>query len=170
MDLLAQVLPGARRVALVSNAAVTPRPPLDAAAGRHGMALLHLDVREAAGFAPVYATLARERVDALFVTPNAITFPERHRLGAWGREHRTPVMFGWREFMDAGGLLSLGANTEQLAEVAAEQLQRVLRGEPPAGIPVATPRFELVVDLRVAQELGIDVPLAVLARADQVLR
>jgi putative ABC transport system substrate-binding protein len=46
----------------------------------------------------------------------------------------------------------------------------VLRGEPPAGIPVATPRFELVVDLRVAQELGIDVPLAVLARADQVLR
>ncbi|HYF19951.1 MAG TPA: ABC transporter substrate-binding protein [Ramlibacter sp.] len=170
MDLLAEVLPGARRVGVVSNAAITPRAPLDAAAARHGMTLLHLDVREAAGFAAAYSAMSSERLDALVVTPNAITFAERHRLAAWARERKLPVMFGWREFMDAGGLLSLGANTGQLAEVAAEQLDQVLRGAPPSTMPVAAPKFDLVVDLRTAAHLGMAVPPGVLARADQVIR
>jgi len=170
MDLLADVLPQARRVALISNAAITPRPPLDAAAAGHGITLQHVDVRDAAGFAAAYAAMAAERLDALVVTPNGITFPERHRLAAWARERRLPVMFGWREFMDAGGLLSLGANTGQLAEVAAEQLDQVLRGAQPSAIAVATPKFDLVVDLRTAAQLGVQVPASVLSRADQVIR
>jgi putative tryptophan/tyrosine transport system substrate-binding protein len=170
MDLLAEVLPQARRVALISNAAITPRAPLDAAAARHGMTLLHVDVRDAAGFPAAYAALGAERLDALVVTPNGITFPERHRLAAWARERRLPVLFGWREFMDAGGLLSLGANTGQLAEVAAEQLDQVLRGVAPSAIPVAAPKFDLVVDLRTAAQLGVQVPPSVLSRADEVIR
>jgi len=169
MDLLAEVVPTARVVALISNASITPRAMLDAAAARHGMRLVHVDVRESNDFRAAYEQMAGQGLDALVVTPNGVTFPERHRLAAWARERKIPTLFGWREFMDAGGLLSLGADTGRLYEVAAEQLVQVLRGVPVPSIPVARPQLELVVDLRTASQIGVTVPPAVLARANALL-
>ena len=169
MDLLAEAVPTARKVALISNGAITPRALLDTAASRHGMHLLHVDVREAKDFGAAYAAMEREQPEALVVTPNGVTYPERHRLCDWARVRRLPTLFGWRDFMDAGGLLSLGANTGRLYDVAAEQLVQVLRGVPPARIPVASAQLELVVDLRTASQLGVTVPRSVVSRADLVL-
>jgi putative ABC transport system substrate-binding protein len=167
--LIAEALPAARRVAVISNASITPREPLDRAAAASGVELIHLDVRSAADFRVVYPALARETPHALIVVPNPTTFAERKRLAAFCRAHRIATLFGWRAFMDAGGLMSLGANMERLYEGAASQLDRLLKGVPPAAIPVALPQFELVVDLRTARALGIELPRTVIERADRVI-
>jgi putative ABC transport system substrate-binding protein len=167
--LIADALPAARRVAVISNASITPREPLDRAAAARGLELIHLDVRSAAHFDAVYASLARDKPHALIVVPNPTTFAERKRLATFCREHRIATLFGWREFMDAGGLMSLGANMEKLYEGAASQLDGLLKGVPPSAIPVALPQFELIVDLRAARALRIEIPRTVIERADRVI-
>lgn len=169
LALIAEVLPKAKRVAVISNPAVTAPAPLERAAAAAGLAVTHLAVRSAADFTAVYAALAADPPDALLVTPNPTTFAERRALAAFCRERRIPTLFGWREFMDAGGLMSLGANMEKLYATAADQLDRLLRGVPVAQIPVESPQFDLVVDLATARALGITMPRAMIERADRVI-
>jgi putative ABC transport system substrate-binding protein len=168
-DLLLEVMPAAKTIAVISNSLITPREPLDRAAAARGIALLHVDVKRTEDFAKSYAALDAAMPDALIVTPNPTTFAERRRLAAFCRERRIATLFGWREFMDAGGLLSLGADMHKLYSLAASQLDQLLKGVPISRIPVATSSFDLVVDLRTARALGVAVPSAVLGRADKVI-
>ncbi len=169
LALVAEVLPAARKVAMISNPSVTPREPHDKAAAALGLALRHLDLRRKEDFAQAYAALESERPDALIVAANPTTFAERMPLAAFCRERRIATLFGWREFMDAGGLMSLGANLGKLYAAAASQLDRILKGVPVSRIPVELPAFDLVVDLRTARALGISMPQSVLGRADKII-
>jgi putative ABC transport system substrate-binding protein len=169
LALLTELLPGIKRVAIIANTAITPVGTANAAAAKLGLELLHIDVRGATDFGSAYDTLAAAKPQALLVTPNPVTFAERHRLARFGREQRIAVMFGWREYMDAGGLVALGPHMAQLYILAADQLHRLLQGTPVARVPTEYPRADLSVDMRTAKMLGIVPPATVLQRANLIL-
>ena len=94
----------------------------------------------------------------------------RARIAAFATAHRLPSMFGWREYCDAGGLLSYGANQRATYVRLAAYADHILRGEAPGGLPVEQPTaFELVINLKAAKAIGVDIPPALLARADEVI-
>jgi putative ABC transport system substrate-binding protein len=166
--LLRSLLPAMRKLAVISNPAITDRMALDAAADAFGLSLRHLDVRAPADFAQVYAAMRAEPPDALIVTPNPTTFAERHSLAAFGREQRIAVLFGWVEFSDAPGLAVLGASLQQLYRAAAAQVTLILRGAKPAEMPIDLPRYALVLNRGTARVLGIELPDLLVAQADKV--
>jgi putative ABC transport system substrate-binding protein len=110
------------------------------------------------------------RADALYVATDPLVFNNRVRINALAQDARLPTIFGAREYVDAGGLLSYGPNWTDLFRRAAEQVDKILRGAKPADIPVEQPtKFDLVINLKTAKALGLTVPPSVLARADEVI-
>ena len=111
------------------------------------------------------------RADALLVFPDAVTMVHRNRLAQFAVAQRLPSMFGWSEYCEAGGLMSYGANQRATYFALAEYADRILRGEKPANLPVQQPTaFELTVNLKTAEALGIDfVASSFLFRADKVI-
>ena len=111
------------------------------------------------------------RADALLVFPDVLTMVHRAKIADFAIAHRLPSMFGWSEYCDAGGLLSYGANQRATYFWLATYADRILRGEKPANLPVFQPtKFELVVNLRTAERLGIDLDKSsVLFRANRVI-
>jgi putative tryptophan/tyrosine transport system substrate-binding protein len=108
--------------------------------------------------------------EAMLVYPDAVTMVHRAKIAAFAKDHRLPSMFGWREYCEAGGLASYGANQRAAYVRLAAYADRLLRGERPGELPVEQPtRFELVVNFRTARALGLEVPTTFLARADEVL-
>jgi putative ABC transport system substrate-binding protein len=106
------------------------------------------------------------RADALYVATDPLVFNNRVRINALAQDARLPTIFGAREYVDAGGLLSYGPNWTDLFRRAAEQVDKILRGAKPADIPVEQPtKF----NLKTAKALGLTVPPSVLARADEVI-
>jgi len=106
----------------------------------------------------------------MLVFPEGVTMVHRARLAEFAAARRLPSMFGWSEYCDAGGLLSYGANQRATYFRLAHYADRILRGENPADLPVEQPtRFELVVNLKTAKALGIEIPTAILLRAEKVI-
>ena len=94
----------------------------------------------------------------------------RVRINALAQEARVPTMHGFREYVDAGGIVSYGPNTADLFKPAAEYVDKILRGAKPANLPVEQPtKFDLVINLKIAKALGVDIPPSLLTRADEVL-
>ena len=117
------------------------------------------------------AAVGDARADALLVFPDVLTLVHRAKIADFAIAHRLPSMFGWSEYCDAGGLLSYGANQRATYFWLATYADRILRGEKPANLPVFQPtKFELVVNLRTAERLGIDLDKSsVLFRANRVI-
>ena len=117
------------------------------------------------------AVAGEARADALLVFPDVLTMVHRAKIAEFAIAHRLPSMFGWGEYCDAGGLLSYGANQRATYFWLATYADRILRGEKPANLPVFQPtKFELVVNLRTAERLGIDLDKSsVLFRANRVI-
>jgi len=110
------------------------------------------------------------RADAMLVFPDGITMVHRAKVAELARTHRLPSMFGWREYCEAGGLVSYVANQRTTYTRLAAYADRLLKGEKPADIPIEQPtRFELVVNLKTAKTLGLSIPATLLARADEVI-
>jgi putative ABC transport system substrate-binding protein len=108
--------------------------------------------------------------EAMLVFPDGVTMVHRVKIAEFAKAQRLPSMFGWREYCDAGGLASYGANQRATYVRLAAYADRILRGEKPADLPVEQPtKFELVVNLRTARALGLTIPPALLARADEVI-
>jgi putative ABC transport system substrate-binding protein len=108
--------------------------------------------------------------DAMLVFPDAVTLVHRAKITEFARARRLPSMFGWKEYCDAGGLASYGANQRKTYFRLATYADRLLRGENPGELPVEQPTtFEFVLNLRTARDLGLTIPSTLLARADEVI-
>jgi putative tryptophan/tyrosine transport system substrate-binding protein len=115
-------------------------------------------------------TVAKERPDALFVYPDPFTGMERERVAEFALRHRLPTMYSFREYVDAGGLMSYGANQLDMFRQVADLSAKIFDGKAPSDLPMQqATRFELVINLKTAKALGLTIPQSILLRADQVI-
>jgi ABC-type uncharacterized transport system substrate-binding protein len=118
----------------------------------------------------VFSEMTRARADALTVLTGAMFISERRRLVDLAERNRLPAVYAWRLFVDAGGLMSYGPSLTDLFRRTAVYVDKILKGAKPADLPVEQPtKFELVINLKTAKALGLTIPPAVLARADEVI-
>lgn len=174
LELLRDVLPSVRRVAVLWNpgysAFTQDWRELRMAAQRFGVTLESVEFGGAADLEAAFATIARLQADALMTFSDAATYVFSKRLAELAAAARLPSVFAFREIPDAGGLMSYGPSITGMSRRAAAHVARILRGTPPAELPVELPtRFELVINQKAARALGLTVPQSVLLRADEVI-
>jgi putative ABC transport system substrate-binding protein len=175
LELLKELAPSVTRVGLFNAPGVREalgryRPVVENALTKLGLDLVRADVRTSADLDGALDTLARARVDALWLVAPA-AFQGRGRIAEYALKNRLPAVAGYREFADAGGLLSFGTSFAQNHRRAAAYVDRILKGAKPGDLPVEQPtKFELVINLRTAKALGLTIPPALLARADEVIQ
>ena len=178
LGLLKEAIPTISRVALLTSPVTRASPGLtllvqeaEGAAHALGMTLHTLEVRDLEDVTSAFTAMARERPDALYVVENPIFFVHQARILDLAAERRLPTMFGVRDFVDAGGLVSYGANVPDLHRRAASYEDKILKGTKPADLPVEQPtQFELVINLKAAKALGLTIPSTLLFRADEVIQ
>jgi putative tryptophan/tyrosine transport system substrate-binding protein len=142
---------------------------VQAAASALGLEVDKLEIRRAQDITPAFEAL-KGRGEALYVCIDALINANRIRINTLALGARMPTMHGSRDYVEAGGLLSHGANFPDLFRRAADYVDRILRGANPGDLPVEQPtKFDLVVNLITAKALGLDVPTSLLARADEVI-
>src|SRR5262249_31716252 len=173
LELLRELVPGAARVAVLVNptnvttAASTLRD-VEVAARTIGLQLKILNASTSGAINAAFATLARERADARFVGGDSFFFIRRVQLINLASRHGIPVTYSSREFPQAGGLMSYGANLADAFRQAGAYAGRILRGAKPADLPVVqSSKFELVINHETARMLGLTVPPPLLATADE---
>lgn len=174
LELLRELLPDLRRVAVLSNSTGPNHAPMidniKAAASSLGVQLLILDARKPDEFDAAFQAMVRERVAGLFVFGDPMFSVHRTRLADLAVKHRLPTMYTNRPHIEAGGLMCYGPNFADVWRRAATYVDKVLKGSRPADLPVEQPtKFELVINLKTAKALGITVPPTLLARADEVI-
>jgi putative ABC transport system substrate-binding protein len=173
LELLREVLPRLRRLAVMANAdysgGVSEGEQVDAAARALGLELVPLPVRRAEDIASALDGL-KGGVEALYTTGDPLVNMQRLRIITFALAARLPTMFSQREYVAAGGLMSYGPNFPDLNRRAADYVDKILRGAKPADLPVEQPtKFDLVINLITAKALGVAVPPALLTRADEVI-
>ena len=174
LDLLKQVAPQTTRIAFIYNPAnpgakVTLQSAQSAAA-QFSLEVLATPVHDIAEIEARIAEVAREPGGALLLPPDPFSAGHRKRIVELAARDQLPVISALRSFPDEGGLLAYGVYIPELFRQAAGYVDRILRGEKPADLPVQAPtKFELVVNLKTAKALGLNIPPALLARADEVI-
>jgi putative ABC transport system substrate-binding protein len=175
LELLREVLPKLAHVAVLWN----PASPFQVVAEREVRAAAHVlqlriqsvGVQTAATLDQALETMARERPGALVVLADRLFLHNRAPIMAFASRHRLPGVYAYRELVEAGGLMSFGPSYADMHRRAATYVDKILKGAPPADLPVEQPaKFELVINLKAAKALGLTIPPAVLARADEVLQ
>ncbi|MBI3326658.1 MAG: ABC transporter substrate-binding protein [Nitrospinae bacterium] len=173
LEMLKEAAPQIARVGVFwDSTLVTEMGEIQTAAQALGMTVLSADVpdQEPGKFDPAFAMLTQERADALYVFS---IYREAHgkRLVEFANAHRLPTMFGDRRFVEAGGLMSYSTDWSHLRRRAATYVHKILHGAKPGDLPVEQPmRFELVINLKTAQALGITIPPTLLILADEVIK
>jgi len=173
LGLLREVLPGLRRLAVMANAAysggVTETNEIDTAARTLGLEIVAFPIRRVEDIATSFETL-KGRAEALYVVGDPLANTHRLRINTFALTARLPTMHSQREYVEAAGLMSYGANFPDLNRRAADYVDKILRGAKPGDIPIEQPtKFDLVVNLITAQALNLTVPPTLLARADEVI-
>jgi len=173
IELLREVVPGLRRLAILANMGahtnLLEMGEVQAAMSALGLEAVVLDVRQAEEIAPAFEAL-KGRADALYVCASPLVNTNRVRINTWALTARLPTVHGFREPVDAGALMSYGANFSDLFRRAAEYVDKILRGAKPGDLPVEQPsKFELVINLKTARALGLDIPATLLGLADVVI-
>jgi putative ABC transport system substrate-binding protein len=174
LALAAEVIRGAVKMGMLVNAGFQAhaihRKGSEAAAAALAIRLVPVEVRMADDFDAAFQFMARERVDGVLVLQDPMSLTERRRIATLAIAARLPTMFGFREHVEAGGLMSYGIDLRGNLRRAADYVDKILKGTKPADLPVELPtKFELVVNLKTAKALGIDVPLHVQQLADEVI-
>jgi putative ABC transport system substrate-binding protein len=174
LELLREIAPGVTRVAVVGDPAVASGigqfDALRAVAPSLGVELSAVDVRDAGEIERGIAAFARGMNGGLIVTGNALALAHREQIVALAARHRLPAVYPARIYTPVGGLISYGPDQIDQYRRAAGYVDRILKGENPADLPVQAPtKYELLVNLRTAKALGIDIPATLLARADEVI-
>ena len=174
LELLREVVPRLRRVAIMANvsyaAAVLEMGEVQASAHTLGLdEVATLEIQRAEDIAPAFASL-KGGADALYVCTDALVVANRVRINILALGARLPTIFNFREHVEAGGLMSYGASFPDLFRRAAELVDRILRGTKPGDIPVEQPtKFDLAINLTTAKALGLAIPESFLLRADEVI-
>ena len=175
VELLKEIAPRVNRVAMVFNPATATYAdyflkPFKAAAPSFAVAAITAPVRDISELESVVAAQAREPNGGLIVMPDSFTDTHREEIISLAARYHLPGVYAYRFFAERGGLLSYGADLRENFRRAADYVDRVLKGEKPADLPVLrATRFELVINLQTAKTLGLEIPPTLLARADEVI-
>jgi len=173
LQLLQEFVPGLRRLAILANvdnpASILEIGDVQIAARTLGLDVALVEVRRAEQIAPGIETL-RGRADALYVASDPLLNSDRVRINTLALDLQLPTLHGFREYVEAAGLVSYGPNFLDLFRRAAEYVDKVLRGAKPSDLPVEQPtKFDLVIKMKTAKALGLILPPTLLARADEVI-
>jgi putative ABC transport system substrate-binding protein len=172
LELLREVMPGLRRLAILASDSphlVLEIGEVQRAARTLALEVATFEIRRIEDIAPAFETL-KGGADALYVISDPVTVSNRVRINTLALGARLPTMHSVREPVEAGGLMSYGANWSDMFRRAADYVDKVLRGAKPADIPVEQPtKFDLIINLTTAKVLGLEVPPTLLARADEVI-
>jgi putative ABC transport system substrate-binding protein len=174
LEILKEVVPGLSRVAVLWNtgnpALAYPWRQTQTAAGELAIMLRSLEVREPKDIASAFATIAEDTPDALIVLQDALTLQHRTEIIDFAIQKRLPGMFVAKEWVTAGGLMSYGENLADMYHRGAYFVDKILKGAKPADLPVEqVTRFELVLNLKTAKAMGLNIPPTFLATADDVI-
>jgi putative ABC transport system substrate-binding protein len=174
VEVLHGLVPNATRVAVLWN-------PLNGASRElvhairdavhtFGLNARYHEVRQAADFTAAFDAITEEQPDALIIDTDVVLISQRKRIIEYAAARRLPAIYGLREFTDDGGLISFGADTVELARLAAGYVDKILKGAKPAELPFQQPtKFDLVINLKTTKALGLTIPPLILARADEVI-
>jgi putative ABC transport system substrate-binding protein len=174
LQLLMEAVHGTKRVLVMSNPETSPMAeflePLHTAGHSLGVQLVPVSVHDDAEIERSLAGAAGSMGDGLLVLPDAFTIAHRGRIIALAAEHGLPAIYAFRIFAASGGLISYGIDSGDQFRRAAVYIDRILRGAPPAELPVQAPtKFQLVVNLKTAKVLGLTIPQSIFGRADEVI-
>jgi putative ABC transport system substrate-binding protein len=174
LEILKEVVPGLSRVAVLWNmgnpALAYPWRQTQAAAGELAIVLRSLEVREPKDITSAFATIAEDTPDALIVLQDALTLQHRTEIIDFAIQKRLPGMFVAKEWVTVGGLMSYGENLADMYHRGAYFVDKILKGAKPADLPVEqVTRFELVLNLKTAKAMGLNIPPTFLATADDVI-
>jgi putative tryptophan/tyrosine transport system substrate-binding protein len=174
--MLKEALPHMKKIGVLWSPNAPHQPALQAikiAAANLGVQGQLAPVRTIEEFEGAFATLAQERIDAIYIVPSSLTGRGRDApmlLAELAMKHRLPSMFGYKASVVAGGLMSYSANFVELTRQAATYIDKILKGAKPADLPVQqATRFELVINMKTAKALGLTIPPALLVIANEVI-
>jgi putative tryptophan/tyrosine transport system substrate-binding protein len=174
LSLLKDAVPAARRIAVLYNPAerVTADElrQTEMAAGKLGVALQPVETHSGDTLDQAFANAVSGGADAFITFSHRFSLSHRSRIASLAVQHRLPAMYGWREFAEAGGLMVYGPNVADSLHRAASFVDRILKGGNPAEMSIEQPtKFELIINLKTAKALGLEIPAALLVRADEVI-
>jgi putative ABC transport system substrate-binding protein len=172
--MLRELVPAAKLVAAIEDpgnpANTTQWEQIRDAARTLGIGALKLEVRNAEDVIRAFDEAHRQRVDAIYVDVNSITRANQRLIVELASRHKLPAIYSAREFLEVGGLMTYGVSYPQLYFRAASFVEKIFNGAKPADLPVEQPaRLELVVNLRTAKAMGLEIPAALLVSADEVI-
>ena len=174
LGLLHEMVPKATTIAVLINStfpdAENQLPEVQGAAARLGVQLVVVRADAESDFDAAFATIVQQRAGALLVCASPFFNARRQQLVVLVARHAVPAIYEWRDFVEAGGLMSYGASLSNVYRLAGVYVGRIIKGEKPTDLPVQLPTaFDLVINLRTAKTLGLEVPPTLLARADAVI-
>jgi putative tryptophan/tyrosine transport system substrate-binding protein len=175
LELLKEIVPKLSRVAVIGSSANPGNAQvlkgMEAAAQVFSVKLQYLDILDPKELEAAFRTASNERADAMVVLAGTIIIAQRARIADLAIKSRLPSIYERREFVEAGGLMSYGISITDLDRRAAIYVDKILKGAKPGDLPVEQPtKFELVINLKTAKQIGLTIPPNVLARADRVIR
>ncbi len=176
LELLKEAFPKVARVAFLwggsgGSRGNLPLTDMEAAAKALGLKLLSLEVRSLDDFEGAFARAKKERAQALITTTGGLINTQLRRVLDFAAKNRLPAIYHYSEFVEAGGLMSYGPDNTDLWRHAADFVDKILKGAKPADLPVEQPKkFEFVVNLKAAKQIGVTIPPSVVARADRVIK
>jgi putative ABC transport system substrate-binding protein len=174
LELLKEAAPRVSRLAILANPAHPGEQrelgETEKTARVVGTTVQYHQVRTTPDFHAAFDAIIRDNANALLVFPDFATMVHRRQMAEFATKHRLPSVFGWREYVEAGGLMSYGPDRLETAKRLAVYVDKILKGAKPADLPVEQPtKFELVINLKTAKALGLTIPSSVLGRADQII-
>jgi putative ABC transport system substrate-binding protein len=175
LELLKEVVPKLSRMAVFGTSSTPSTAPTlketELAAGAFKVQLQYLDVLDAKDIETAFRTATKGRADAVLVLAGPVTFFQRTQIAELAVKSQLPAIYPQTEFTEAGGLMYYGANTPEMYRRAATYVDKILKGAKPSDLPVEQPtKFELVINLKAAKQIGLTIPPNVLARADKVIK
>ena len=175
LELLKEIVPKLSRIAVLGNSTepgnAQALKELEIVAGAFRLQLHYLDVRRDQDIETAFKAASKESSHAVLLLNSPVASAQRTRIAAVAAKSRLPTIYPWSEFVEDGGLVSYGVSITDLFRRAATYVDKILKGAKPADLPVEQPmKFELVINLKAAKQIGLTIPPNVLARADRVIK